>query len=350
MRNIVENSVEIIKNVRRERGKTLAILGHHYQSDDVIAHTDIRGDSLELSRRISSLDAEHIVFCGVYFMAESAAILRRPGQKIHIPDTNATCPMADMAEAKRVEQALSILQENGRKVIPLTYVNSSAGVKAVVGRHEGSVCTSANAKTMLDWALKQGDAVLFLPDKHLARNTATALGLPEDDRYILPDGVIEGDPALYIDKSNTEDKRLLIWPGYCPIHEEFSLDPINEIRDNEPDAKIVVHPECAPEVVAAADGNGSTTYLIKYVDEAPEGSTIYVGTEKSLVERLAATHAGTKTVRPLAVSQCEDMAKTTVDNLANLLQNLDNATPVDVPEDVKEAAKVALERMLAVCS
>lgn len=346
----MKTASDIITDIRRERGDSLAILGHHYQSDDVIAHTDIRGDSLELSRRISTLDAEHIVFCGVYFMAESAAILRRPGQQIHIPDTEATCPMADMAEADRVEQTLEILQNNGRKVVPLTYVNSSAGVKAVVGRYDGSVCTSANAKTMLKWALKQGDAVLFLPDKHLARNTANALNLPEETRYILPEGVIDGDPELFIDTKMTEDKQLLVWPGYCPVHEDFSLEQVNEIRAKEPEAKIVVHPECAPEIVAAADGNGSTTFLIKYVDEAPEGSTIYVGTEKSLVERLAATYAKTKTIRPLAVSQCEDMAKTTVDNLAALLQTLDTAHPVDVPEDVKESAKIALERMLAVCS
>ena len=346
----MENSIEIINRIRKEMGDSLAILGHHYQADDVIAHTDIRGDSLELSRRISSLDADHIVFCGVYFMAESAAILRRQGQKIHIPDTNATCPMADMAEAGRVEQTLEILQKSGRKIIPLTYVNSSAAVKAVVGRYDGSVCTSANAKTMLEWALQQGDAVLFLPDKHLARNTANALDIPEDKRIVLPADVIDGDPQLHVDPSKTDDKQLIVWPGYCPIHEEFSLESIDAIRTNEPDAKIVVHPECDPAVVAASDGNGSTTYLIKYVEEAPAGSTIYVGTEKSLVERLTQTYAGEKTIKPLAVSLCEDMAKTTVDNLAALLQNIETATPVDVSDDVKLHSKAALERMLAVCS
>ena len=170
MEKSVNKSIETISQIREAMGDRLAILGHHYQSDAVIAHTDICGDSLELSRKINGLDAEHIVFCGVYFMAESAAILRRPNQKIHIPDVNATCPMADMAEAGRVEKTLDILQKNGRKIIPLTYVNSSAAVKAVVGRYDGSVCTSANAKVMLEWALKQGDGVLFLPDKHLARN------------------------------------------------------------------------------------------------------------------------------------------------------------------------------------
>jgi len=346
----VEKSIETINRIRKSMGDRLAILGHHYQSDDVIAVTDIRGDSLELSRKISDLEAEHIVFCGVYFMAESAAILRRSSQKIHIPDVTATCPMADMAEAGRVEKTLQILQKNGRKIIPLTYVNSSAGVKAVVGRFDGSVCTSANAKVMLEWALKQGDGVLFLPDMHLARNTANALNVPEETRIILPEDVIEGDPALFIDPTMTDDKQFIIWPGYCPIHEEFTLDAVKSIRANEPDAKIVVHPECDPAVVQASDGNGSTTYLIKYAAEAPAGATVYIGTEENLVNRLAAQYVGEKTIKPLLASQCEDMGKITLDKLAALLENIENATPVDVENDIREPAKLALERMLEVCS
>lgn len=346
----MDKAIETISRIRKDRGNNLAILGHHYQSDDVIAHTDIRGDSLELSRKISGLDAEHIVFCGVYFMAESAAILRRKGQKIHIPDTNATCPMADMAEAGRVKATLDILQKNGRKIIPLTYVNSSAAVKAVVGRYAGSVCTSANAITMLEWALKQGDGVLFLPDKHLARNTANALNVPEETRIVLPEGVIDGDPSLYVDPKQADDKQFIVWPGYCPIHEEFTLDAVNEIRANEPEAKIIVHPECDPAVVQAADGNGSTTFLIKYAAEAPTGTTLYIGTEENLVKRLAAQYEGEKVIKPLLSSLCEDMGKTTVDNLAALLDNLDNATPVDVTDDIREPAKLALERMLEVCA
>lgn len=346
----MSNSLETIEKLRNAMGSKLAILGHHYQSDDVIAHTDIRGDSLELSRKIADLDAEHIVFCGVFFMAESAAILRRPNQKIHIPALDATCPMADMAEAGRVEETLNILQQNGRKVIPLTYVNSSAAVKAVVGRFGGSVCTSANAKTMLEWALQQGDSVLFLPDKHLARNTANFLDIPEDKRIVLPEDVIEGDPKLHVDTNKTDDKQLIVWPGYCPIHEEFTLDQIKEIRANAPEAKIVVHPECDPAVVKAADGDGSTTFLIKYAGEAPKGSTVYIGTEKSLVERLAAQYKGQKTIKHLAVSQCEDMAKVTLDNLSALLESIEDATPVDVTDEIREPSKLALERMLEVCS
>lgn len=346
----MENPKETINRIKDAMGDRLAILGHHYQSDEVIACTDIRGDSLELSRRIPALEAEHVVFCGVFFMAESAAILRRPGQKIHIPDPDATCPMADMADAARVEKTLNILQENGRNIIPLTYVNSSAAVKGVVGRFGGSVCTSANAQLMLRWALDQGDGVLFLPDKHLARNTANALGLSEEKRLVLAEGVKDGDPSLYVDPAVTDGKQLIIWPGYCPIHEEFTMEAIKTIRAKEPEAKIVVHPECTPDVVQAADGNGSTTYLINYAKEAPAGSTIYIGTEENLVNRLAQEYAKTKTIKPLTVSLCEDMGKTTLDNLAALLESIEKATPVEVPNSVREPAKLSLERMLQVCA
>lgn len=346
----MENPAETIDSIRQAKGGSLAILGHHYQSDEVIAHTDHRGDSLELARKISELDAEHIVFCGVFFMAESAAILCRPGQKIHIPDTTATCPMADMAEAGRVRKTLDILQRNGRTIVPLTYVNSSAAVKAVVGEYGGSVCTSANAKTMLEWALSQGDGVLFLPDKHLGSNTANALGLPKNQRITLPSDVIDGDPELHVDAVATEGKRLILWPGYCPIHEEFTAKAVEEVRKNDPEAKIIVHPECDPAIVLAADGNGSTTYLIKYTAEAPAGSTIYIGTEENLVNRLAKQYKGEKTIKPLLSSLCEDMGKITLEKLAHTLSNLDTATPVTVTDEIKEPAKLALERMLEVCS
>ena len=258
--------------------------------------------------------------------------------------------MADMAEAGRVRTTLDLLQKDGRKIIPLTYVNSSAAVKAVVGEFNGSVCTSANARTMLEWAMDQGDAVLFLPDKHLGGNTADALNIPENKRLVLPTDVIDGDTELHVDPAAAADKLLILWPGYCPIHEEFTLDSIRAIRKNEPDAKIVVHPECSQAVVKETDGNGSTTYLIKYAEEAPAGATIYIGTEENLVMRLAARYEGIKTIRPLLSSQCEDMGKITVQKLADTLENLDSALPVSVDNDIKKPARLALERMLAVCS
>ena len=346
----MENAKETIFRIKDEQGDSLAVLGHHYQSDAVIDCTDIRGDSLELARKINGLEAEHVVFCGVYFMAESAAILSRPGQKIHIPDATATCPMADMAEAGRVRKTLAILEQGGRRIVPLTYVNSSAAVKGVVGEHGGSVCTSANARTMLEWALTQGDAVLFLPDQHLGNNTADVLGIPDGERLLLPRDVIHGDPALAVNPDEAEGKKLILWPGYCPIHAEFTLDAVRRIRENEPEAKIVVHPECDPAIVREADGNGSTTFLIKYAEQAPAGSTVYIGTEENLVNRLAAQYAGCKTIKPLLGVMCEDMGKTTLENLARTLETLDSAAPVTVSNAVKEPAKLALERMLAVCS
>lgn len=338
---------ERIEKIRSERND-LALLGHHYQSDAVIQHMDITGDSLELARKIDGLDAEHVVFCGVFFMAETAAVLCRDDQKIHIPDVNAACPMAEMANAGFVKRTLERLNASGRKIIPLTYVNSSAAVKAVVGMNGGSVCTSANAGIMMQWALDRGDAVLFLPDKHLGWNTAEELGIPEKMRHFLPEGVKESDPALHITEE-ADKARILLWPGYCPIHEEFLSEAIANVRAQEPDALIVVHPECPPEVTSMADANGSTSFIIKYVAEAPEGSTIYIGTEGNLVNRLANQYQGVKTIRPLKVSLCEDMGKTNEENLSALLENLDQAVPVSVPEQVKIHARIALQRMLEAC-
>lgn len=341
---------QTIEHIRKDMGSRLAIVAHHYQSDDVIRHADITGDSLELSRKVAGLEAEHIVFCGVFFMAESAAILRRENQKIHLPDTGATCPMAEMAVAESVEKTLEMLSRDGRTIIPLTYVNSTAAVKAVVGRWNGTVCTSANAKKMLSWALEQGDAVLFLPDRHLAWNTADALEIPEVERFIIDKGVIEGDPELLVDVKAAAKARLIVWPGFCPIHEEFALDSIEKIRSEEPGAKIIVHPECPPEVTSAADENGSTSFIIKYTREAAPGSTIYVATETNLVSRLAERHKSDKTIKPLQISYCEDMGKTTEEKLAALLERIDEAEPVDVTDDVRKPSKVALETMLKVCA
>lgn len=346
----MQDAAKTINDIRAAIGSRLAILGHHYQSDEVLAHVDITGDSLELARRIEGLEAEHIIFCGVWFMAESAAILRRKGQNIHIPAPDAACPMADMARPEALNVALETLSSSGKKIIPLTYVNSSAEIKAVVGRWGGTVCTSANAKTMLRWARERGDAVLFLPDKHLAVNTATAIGIPEEERHILNPGLIDGEPSLYVSSEEAEGKSLLIWPGYCPIHDEFTLKTLETIRREDPEALVVVHPECPPDVTEAADANGSTSFIINYVKNAPEGSTIYVATEANLVNRLAERHRDEKTVKVLETRVCDDMAKTTTDKLAEQLLSLDKAEPVEVAEEIAEPARKALERMLKACA
>ena len=338
---------ERIEALRAQYGTRLAILGHHYQSDEVIRHVDFQGDSLELARTIDGLAAEHVVFCGVFFMAESAAALARPGQKVHIPHPGATCPMADMAPASRVEDVLSALREDGRLVIPLAYVNSSAEVKAICGLYGGSVCTSANAKTMLEWALQQGDAVLFLPDKHLAHNTANQLNIDLTERLEID---IRQEGRL-IDHKKARYARLLIWPGACAIHHKFKKSQIQDLRRTSPGVRVVVHPECSPGVVRAADGAGSTSYLIKYCASAPAGSKIAVGTECSLVERLAARHKPEgKEIFPLKALSCTNMAKTTEERLATLLENLEAAPPLTLSADVMEHSRVALERMLRICS
>ncbi|OEU71662.1 MAG: quinolinate synthetase [Desulfovibrio sp. S3730MH75] len=337
---------KIITDLKEKYGKRLAILGHHYQSDAIIAHTDLAGDSLELARQIEKLEAEYIVFCGVHFMAESAAIVRKDSQKIYIPDAKAGCVMANMAPVNLVDKVLTkILQESGRKIIPLAYVNTPAAVKTVCGKHGGSVCTSANAVKMMKWALGQGDGVLFLPDKNLALNTADKLGIPEESRLLL-DIRKKGEN---LNVSDTLDKQLLIWPGLCAIHQRFKLSQIEAMRSQYPDCKVVVHPECPPELVKAADGNGSTSYLIKYVSESPAGSTIVVGTETNLVHRLAQLFPDKKII-PLSVSFCSNMAKITEQKLAELLQNLETADFEDVSDEIREPAKVALERMLEVCA
>ena len=343
----MKSDFDLIQSIRRDLGDRLTILGHHYQSDAIIRHTDIQGDSLELARKIAGLRAEHIVFCGVYFMAESAAILKTPGQSIHIPDPSASCVMAETAPMDHLRGVLEKLTATGRRIIPLAYVNSSARVKGVCGEMGGSVCTSANAKTMLDWAMSQGDGVLFLPDRNLAVNTADSLGIPEKTRHRLD---ISGKGAR-VDVQAAARADLLIWPGTCPIHQRFAFhDDIEAIREKEPEALIVVHPECPQEVTSKTDGNGSTSYLIRYVDEAPDDSLIYMGTETNLVTRLAARYAGRKTIRPLRTSFCSNMGRITEEKLAAQLADIKGSAPVTVEESVAVPARRALETMLKVCA
>jgi len=335
-----------IETVKEKLGSDLAILAHHYQTDEVVRHAHIRGDSLELARKIPELSARYIVFCGVHFMAESAAILAAPKQKVFIPDPSASCVMADMAPAPRVEAVLNRLQAGGKKIIPLTYVNSSAAVKAICGRFDGSVCTSANAPKMLRWALDQGDGVLFLPDMNLGQNTGRDFGLPPEAMRVLN----VRNKGRLVEPVRDNGPRLFLWPGCCAVHFRFKAENVDRLRREHPEARIVVHPECDPEVVSRADGAGSTTYLIKETNNAPNGSTIIVGTEYNLVNRLAADHAGRVRVLPIKNVVCSNMVKTTEANLLALLENLDTTKPVTVADEVAIPAARALKTMLDVCS
>ncbi|MFP4070755.1 MAG: quinolinate synthase NadA [Desulfovibrionales bacterium] len=335
-----------IREVKRQYGPDLVILGHHYQTDDILEMTDIQGDSLELARRIPGLNARRIVFCGVDFMAESASILATPAQKIYIPDVTASCVMADMAPAPLVEAVTHRLDQTGGSVIPLAYVNSSAAVKALCGQMGGSVCTSANAATMLSWALDQGDRVLFLPDKNLALNTAHSIGLPRSQCMVLD---VRGR-GNRLDTGRTKGKKLLMWPGVCAIHFKFKSEQIRSIRERHPEARIVVHPECSPELVQAADASGSTSFIIDYVENAPLGQTIFIGTEVHLVKRLRKQYSGKKEILPIADIACSNMAKISLEKLAHLLEGLEDQEPVTVPGDIGKPALLSLERMLRVCS
>ncbi|MDR1946064.1 MAG: quinolinate synthase NadA [Desulfovibrio sp.] len=343
-----------IEELRVRFGADLTLVGHHYQADEVVAHCDLCGDSLELARRCAMLETRYIMFCGVYFMAESAALLAGKSVQVHLPEPSAECSMALMSPAGLLRKVMKRLTRNGRKVIPLTYVNSSLGVKAVAGEFGGAVCTSANAGTMLEWALKEGDAVLFLPDKNLGRNTADALGLSAEDLHTAR--ISRGGDDL--DVTAADGARLILWPGFCSIHTRFNLRQVERLRAEHPGAKIAVHPECIPEVVAAADAVGSTAFLIRHIDEAPDDAVIGVGTEINLVERLARRHEERLTVLPLVESACTHMAQTTEDSLCAALEALNRAEDageespckVKIGCELQAPARAALERMLERCA
>ncbi|MDR3074014.1 MAG: quinolinate synthase NadA [Deltaproteobacteria bacterium] len=342
---------ESITRHRQRMGASLTVMAHHYQCDEVIRHADVRGDSLELALRIRDVGSEHIAFCSVYFMAESAALLARDDQKIYLPEPSAECSMALMSPAALLDSVLSALGESGRTIVPLAYVNSTLAVKAVVGKRGGAVCTSANAKLMLQWALERGDAVLFAPDKNLGQNTADLLNLPRHERHVLKISNNGGN----IDRQAADAARLLLWPGFCSIHTRFNLRQIDRARAEHAGAVVAVHPECSPEVVAAADAVGSTAFLIRYAGELPKGATVVVGTEINLVERLAAQYAGRITVLPLVESACTHMAQTTEESLAAALDSLETDGPeaspyrVRIADELRTPAKAALERMIAAC-
>lgn len=337
-----------IEELRADLGKDLAIIGHHYQIDDVIRHTDHRGDSLALAQMVSKLDARHIIFCGVYFMAESAALLARNDQKIYLPDPSAECVMATMSPPHLVKEVIERLQSTGKKVVPITYVNSTLGVKAVVGEFDGSVCTSANAQKILEWALERGDMVLFVPDKNLGANTAKKLGIPDEKVHVLSIKKSVDE----IDLEAALASRIVLWPGFCPIHTRFATRQIERLRDEYPDITIAVHPECTPEVTVNADANGSTSFLIKVAEEAPEGATIGIGTEVNLVHRLAKQYEGHKTIIPLVESECTHMTQTTAEKLLATLQDIkDGGTKylTKAEESLSANAQKSLETMLEIC-
>ncbi len=332
---------------KRTLGKTALILGHHYQSDAVIQYADYRGDSLELSRRAAMVkEAKYIVFCGVRFMAESAAILGGEHQVVLHPAPEAGCPLADFAQLEDVERAWDVLQAAGvERLIPITYVNSSADVKAFCGQRGGLTCTSSNVAKVLSWALGHNRTVLFLPDENLGRNTARALGLAPTEVATWDFMLDQGGH----DKADLPHYRLFAWKGHCHVHTRFSLTDIARVRQESPRAQIVVHPECLPPVVEASDASGSTSFIVRAVHQAPAGACLGIGTEINLVGRLAKEYPD-KTVLPLSRSLCPNMFRVNVYRLLHTLESIMAGEPVNtvrVPDETVAFARQALERMLA---
>jgi len=347
-----------IAEAKATLGPRVLILGHHYQRDEVMRWADARGDSFGLSRTAAQRrDADYIVFCGVHFMAESADILTSPDQQVILPDLNAGCSMADMAHIEAVEDAWESLATTTdiERVVPVTYMNSSAALKAFVGRHGGTVCTSSNARAVLTWALDpagtgtaRGDKVLFFPDQHLGRNTGYQLGWDEPDMRVWnPLHEMGG-----LDDADVKEATLLLWKGHCSVHQRFRPEHVEAFRAEHPDGVVVVHPECAHDVVAMADHVGSTDFIIRVVDDAPAGSVIGVGTEIHLVKRLDDEHPD-KTVVSLdpLVCPCSTMFRIDAAHLCWVLERLVDGEVVNritVEPDVARWARRALERMLEI--
>ncbi|MFE9607700.1 quinolinate synthase NadA [Streptomyces sp. NPDC006012] len=349
--------IERARAAKEKLGDKVFVLGHHYQRDEVIQFADVTGDSFKLARDAAARpEAEYIVFCGVHFMAESADILTGDAQKVVLPDLAAGCSMADMATAEQVAECWDVLTEAGiaEQVVPVSYMNSSADIKAFTGRHGGTICTSSNAQRALEWAFQQGEPektkVLFLPDQHLGRNTAVReMGMSLTDCVVYNPHKANG--GLTADE--LRDARMILWRGHCSVHGRFGLDSVNEVRERIPGVNVLVHPECRHEVVAAADHVGSTEYIIKALQAAPAGSKWAVGTELNLVRRLANRFApeGKEIVfLDRTVCFCSTMNRIDLPHLVWALESLAEGNLVnriEVDKETEAYAKLALERMLA---
>ena len=336
---------------RSALGSKAMVLGHHYQRDEVIAFADIRGDSFKLAQAAAdNRDAEFIFFCGVHFMAESADILTSKNQKVILPDLAAGCSMADMATASQVDNCWQVLTKLGvaNKTIPITYMNSSAAIKAFTGENNGAVCTSSNAMRAMKWAFEKGEKVLFLPDQHLGRNTAVlSLGLKLEDCVLWnpwkPNGGLTDDQI--------KKAKVILWRGHCSVHGRFSVENINQVRSKISGVKVLVHPECQHDVVSNADVVGSTEMIIKTVKESAAGSKWAVGTELNLVQRLANENLDKQVVfLDKTVCYCSTMNRIDLPHLVWVMESLVNGrleNQIVVEEKIAKWAKVALERMLA---
>ncbi len=334
-----------IAQARARLGADVVVLVHHYQRDEVVQFADFIGDSLELSRAAAQQKtARYIIFCGVDFMAETAAMLCDPTQTVILPAGDAPCPMAQMASVEQAQEAWNMLAQvwGSEQAVPITYQNSSAALKAFCGQHGGAVCTSSNAERLFRWALGQKSHLVFFPDEWLGSNSALALGIPREKIAVW-------DPKdLYASLERSRDATVVVWKGYCHVHTRFTVEHVRRVRAQYPNVSVIVHPECPVEVVQAADAYGSTSQIIRYVEQAAPGSVIAIGTEINMVGRLARQHPN-KTVIPLARSLCGTMYRTSPQGLRDALCSCLAGQPINiirVDEETKRWANLALERML----
>ncbi|MFG1701701.1 quinolinate synthase NadA [Nonomuraea sp. M3C6] len=343
--------VERARKAKEALGDRLFVLGHHYQRDEVIQFADVTGDSFKLARQAADRpEAEFIVFCGVHFMAESADILTADTQKVILPDLAAGCSMADMATFDQVEECWEALEDAGLadQVIPVTYMNSSADIKAFCGRNGGAVCTSSNARRALDWAFSRGEKVLFLPDQHLGRNTAVLeMGMSLEDCVVWNPHRPNGG----LTQEQLERARMILWRGHCSVHGRFTAESVDDVRARIPGVNVLVHPECRHEVVLKADHVGSTEHIIQTLEAAPAGSSWAIGTELNLVKRLAQTFPDKEiSFLDRTVCYCSTMNRIDLPHLVWALESLvlgEVVNQITVDEDTTHWAKVALDRMLA---
>jgi quinolinate synthase len=337
-----------VSEIKEHFGETLFIPGHHYQKDEVVIFSDATGDSLQLAQvAAQNKKAKYIVFCGVHFMAETADILTTDEQVVILPDMRAGCSMADMADIEQTERAwLKLQQLFGDTMLPLTYVNSTAAIKAFCGRNGGATVTSSNAKAMVEWAFTQKERIFFLPDQHLGRNTAYDLGIPLAHMAVWDP---QTDTLEY--EGNLADIKVILWKGHCSVHQNFTVHNIENIRKQHPDMRIIVHPECCREVVAASDDAGSTKYIIETIEKAPAGSKWAIGTEMNLVKRMIAQHPD-KHIVSLNPYMCPCLTMNRIDlpHLLWALESLEKGEEVNiikVDQTIAAEATLALNRMLA---
>lgn len=332
-----------IRRARRELGQRLYILGHHYQTDEILRHVDVVGDSLALSRAAAATEAELIVFCGVHFMAETADLLTAPQQQVFLPNIDAGCALADMADIDQVTRAWQLLTARlGATIVPLTYINSELELKAFCGAHEGCICTSSNAGAALNWAWQQQPHVLFFPDQHLGRNTAYKQGIPLEEMWLYEVGLSPDqiDPAV----------RLILWNGFCCVHQEFRVEFYRDLKHRRPEVRLIVHPECNFALAQLADYMGSTEYIIKTVKASAPGTSWAIATEINLVRRLQKQRPDLEIILPPDYDpRCRTMAMITPVHLLFQLENLVQGNYINrvaVPDRLREPALRAVERML----